>query len=194
VVRTRVGYAGGTTPDPTYRRIGDHTETVEIDYDPAVIGYEDLLEVFWAGHDAGHAAWSVQYRSAIFYRTEEERLAAEASKARAETARGRMSTSIEPLREFYRAEDYHQKYYLRSDRVLAAEFRTLYRDERRFADSTAAARVNGWLEGCGSPGAIERDMPRLGLSEAGLAELHRRVVTVNGAAGCGLPARSRAAG
>jgi peptide-methionine (S)-S-oxide reductase len=193
VVRTRVGYAGGTTPDPTYRRIGDHTETVEIDYDPAVIGYEDLLEVFWAGHDAGHAAWSVQYRSAIFYRTEEERLAAEASKARAETARGRMSTSIEPLREFYRAEDYHQKYYLRNTAQLMREAAAFYGgDERAFTDSTLAARLNGYSGHFGSPAMLHRELPSYGLSDDGQDYLSRIAPALRDtpapASTCGLPA------
>lgn len=178
-----MGYAGGTTVDPTYHRLGDHTETIEIDYDPDVLGYEDLLAIFWARHDARHGSYSRQYRSAVFYRTEEERLAAEAFKARLEASLGSLSTAVEPLGVFTRAEDYHQKYYLRSDRELMAEFRSMYRSDRDFVDSTAAARANGWLEGCGEAGAIARGLPRLGLSEAGIEELRSRIVRVNGAAG-----------
>lgn len=110
MVRTRVGYAGGTTPSPTYHRLGDHTETIEIDYDPTLIGFEDILDVFWSSHDPRRPAPSRQYRSAVFFRTDEERLAAEESKARAEAAMGQVATSIEPLRAFHLAEDYHQKY------------------------------------------------------------------------------------
>ena len=77
MVRTRVGYAGGTSPEPTYHRLGDHSETVEVDYDASLTAYEDLLAEFWRAHDPRRPAYSVQYRSAILYRTEEERRAAE---------------------------------------------------------------------------------------------------------------------
>jgi len=111
VVRTRVGYAGGTLADPTYRRLGDHSETIEVDYDPSVITYADLLDAFWTNHDARRAPFSTQYRSAVFYRTEEELAQAEASRSRIEGVHGRVSTAIEPLDRFYRAEAYHQKFY-----------------------------------------------------------------------------------
>jgi len=171
VIRTRVGYAGGSTADPTYRRIGDHAETVEVDYDPSVIGYADLLTLFWRGHDPRRPAFSTQYRSAVFYRTDDERRLAEESKSAIEGVLGGVRTAIEPLDRFYRAEDYHQKYRLRSSRTIMSAFRRLFPDDRDFVDSTAAARVNGWLDGCGDADGIERDLPRLGLGEEALAEL-----------------------
>lgn len=119
-MRTRVGYAGGTSPDPTYHRLGDHAETIEIDYDPSVIDYDELLDVFWRSHDPRPPAYSTQYRSAVFFRTEEERRAAQASKSRVETALGPVHTAIEPLVRFHRAEDYHQKYYAKNGIVLEA--------------------------------------------------------------------------
>jgi methionine-S-sulfoxide reductase len=109
-VRTRVGYAGGTTPDPTYHRLGDHSECIEVDYDADVITYEDLLAVFWASHDARARAYSRQYRSAILVRDEEQRAAAGRSKAAIESRLGPVSTAIETLDRFYLAEDYHQKF------------------------------------------------------------------------------------
>ena len=165
VVRTRVGYAGGTAPSPTYRSLGDHTETIQVDYDPSVVTYDDLLDVFWHEHDARYAPHSRQYRSAVFYSTEEERAAAEASKARIEAAVGPVTTAIEPLERFHLAEGYHQKYRLRGSRDLYAEFRAMYPDERDFVDSTAAARVNGWLDGYGTSEQVEASLPGLGLSE-----------------------------
>jgi peptide-methionine (S)-S-oxide reductase len=160
-----VGYAGGHTSAPTYHQLGDHTETIEIDYDPRILSYEDLLDVFWTAHDPRRPAASVQYRSAIFYRTDEELTIAEASKARMEAVVGPVSTAIEPLTGFHRAEDYHQKYRLRSRRDLMAEFGAMYPDDRGFVDSTAAARVNGWLDGYGTPEDLAADLPRTGLSE-----------------------------
>ena len=73
VVRTRVGYSGGQRKDPTYRSIGDHSETIQIDYDPARTSYKKLLFIFWQSHDPTHHAWSRQYMSAIFYQNEEQR-------------------------------------------------------------------------------------------------------------------------
>lgn len=136
MVRTRVGYAGGTLADPTYRRLGDHSETIEVDYDPSVITYADLLDVFWANHDARRAPFSTQYRSAVFYRTEEELAQAEASRSRIEGVHGRVSTAIEPLDRFYRAEAYHQKYVWKHDPYLAKTF-PLVDDHSLWAVATA---------------------------------------------------------
>jgi len=111
VIRTCVGYAGGATTSPTYERIGDHSESIEIDYDPAVLSYEDLLAEFFAGHDARAHSFSTQYRSAIFYRTNAEWAAAERALEKQESVRGRLHTSVEPLPRFWKAEDYHQKFY-----------------------------------------------------------------------------------
>jgi methionine-S-sulfoxide reductase len=106
-----VGYAGGTTPDPTYRTMGDHTETVQIDYDPSVISYDELLAEFWASHRPTRPAASRQYASIIFFGSETEREAAEASKRALESTVGRLYTEIAPLTRFHLAEDYHQHYY-----------------------------------------------------------------------------------
>ncbi len=170
-----MGYAGGTTPDPTYHAMGDHTETVEIDYDPSVISYDDLLGVFWQGHDPRRPSGSVQYRSAILYRTEEERAEAEASLERVRRVLGTVVTSVEPLKHFHPAEDYHQKYYLRARRELMAEFRAMCPADGDLVDSTAAARVNGWLDGYGTTEEIKDDLPRTGLSHSAQRELQSRI-------------------
>jgi methionine-S-sulfoxide reductase len=112
-VKARVGYSGGTTFAPTYHRLGDHTETIQIDYDPSVISYGELIDVFFQNHTPTHPSHSVQYRSAIFYRTEDERRAAEEAIARIEAAVGHVYTALEPFRAFHLAEDYHQKYYFK---------------------------------------------------------------------------------
>lgn len=168
MIRTRVGYAGGRTPAPTYRDLGDHTETLQIDYDPARISYEKLLEVFWSSHDPRQEAWSRQYMSVIFYDSPAQRQLAEKSLER-EAARSaaRIYTRILPLERFYRAEDYHQKYYLRQNPTLIREFKTIYPDPRQFTDSSAAARVNGYLGGHVPVEEIQRRLDRLGLSPEG---------------------------
>jgi len=122
VVDARVGYAGGTTKNPTYEQIcyenTGHAEVIEIDFDPTVVTYEQLLTVFWDNHDPttmnrqGPDVGS-QYRSVIFAHTPEQRAAALASKA-AEDASKRFKrpivTEISDAPVFYAAEDYHQRY------------------------------------------------------------------------------------
>lgn len=118
---TRVGYAGGTTPDPTYQTIGDHSESIQIDYDPDAISYDDLLAEFWAQHSPVRPAHSRQYASIIFYETEDQRRAAEDSKRAMEQLLGRtLYTEIKPFERFYLAEEYHQKYYERNGMLDAA--------------------------------------------------------------------------
>jgi len=172
VVRTRVGYAGGTSASPTYRNIGDHSETIQIVYDPTQISYEELLDVFWQGHNPVSRPWSRQYMSAIFYHDEAQRQLALASKAREEARRGReMYTEIIPAEAFYLAEAYHQKYRLRQMRDIVAEYQRIYPETRDFIDSTAVARVNGYLGGSGKLADLERELESLGLSPAGQKKL-----------------------
>ena len=72
MIRTRVGYAGGTQVNPTYYDLDGHSEAVQIDYDPDRISYEKLLEVFWDNHDATYPAFSIQYKSVAFFNNEEQ--------------------------------------------------------------------------------------------------------------------------
>lgn len=159
-----MGYAGGTKSSPTYHALGDHTETFRVEYDPAVLSFDDLLMMYWEGHRPTHPGWSRQYRSAIFYHGDAQRRSAEESKARLERELGRtLYVDIEPAREFWSAEGYHQKYYLRAERRLMAEFDAFYPgDDEAFVDSTAAARCNGYVSGYGD---ASHDIGRLGLSE-----------------------------
>ena len=94
-----------------------HAEVVDVEYDPSKVSYEELLEVFWANHDPTQLNRQgpdvgTQYRSAIFYRTPEQEAAAHASKGRAQERFKRpIVTEITPVSEFYRAEEYHQRYF-----------------------------------------------------------------------------------
>ena len=180
VVRTRVGYAGGTTANPTYHNLGDHTETVQMDYGPTVVSYEELLELFWDSHDPTAPSWSRQYMSLLFYHNEEQRSLAAASKERREAELGRpMLTQLIPFSRFYLAEDYHQKYRLRQEEDLMTEFDAFYPEAKGFIDSTAAARINGYLAGYGTFQALQQHLSSFGLSPAGeaeLLELGRRVL------------------
>jgi peptide-methionine (S)-S-oxide reductase len=124
VTAVEVGYAGGITPNPTYQEVCSHTtghaEVCRVTFDPERVTYEQLLEVFWAMHDPTQMNRQGpdvgdQYRSAIFTESEEQRVAAEASRDRAQASLDRpIATEIRPLSTFYPAEDYHQDYYGRN--------------------------------------------------------------------------------
>jgi len=124
VISTTSGYTGGKVPNPTYQQVSaggtGHAEAVEVAYDPAKVTYQKLLDHFWRNHDplarnAQFCDHGDQYRAAIFYRGEEERRLAEASKQAAQARfRQPVQTEIVPAGAFYKAEDYHQDYYLKN--------------------------------------------------------------------------------
>ena len=124
VYSTAVGYAGGRTPNPTYREVctgmTGHNEVVLVVFDPTVISYDDLLKAFWENHDPtqgmrqGNDA-GTQYRSGIYYQNADQQRAAERSrdafqKQLTSAGYGEITTEIVPAPEFYYAEDYHQQY------------------------------------------------------------------------------------
>jgi len=122
VTDTAVGYEGGKTKNPTYEDVCSHAtghaEVVEVEYDPGIVSYDELLEVFFTNHDPTQLNRQGpdvgdQYRSAIFYHTPEQQAAAEAAKQRlADSGQHRrpIATVIVPATDFYRAEEYHQQY------------------------------------------------------------------------------------
>jgi peptide-methionine (S)-S-oxide reductase len=171
VIRTQVGYAGGTTDSPTYTNLGDHSESIQIVYDPEQIAYGELLAVFWAAHNPVRPA-STQYRSAIFYHDEEQRRLAVESRLAEEAARdAQLFTEIEQAGMFTPAEGYHQKYRLQANSDLYDEFRAIYPSMTDFVASTAAARVNGYLGGYGSLEQLRAERDVLGLSPAAVERL-----------------------
>ena len=189
MVRTTVGYEGGMKPNPTYRSLGDHTETLRVEFDPATISYADLLEVFWDSHDPSARPPSRQYKAVIFTHGDDQKRLAEASRARtAERLNGPVRTEILAAGPFTPAEDYHQKYYLRMTGDLMEEFTRLYPDPRAFARSTAAARVNGYLGRHADADTVRRVLPSLGLSPRGQALLMDKIFGRGFAAACGLQA------
>lgn len=123
VISTRVGYTGGHFKNPTYENVCSHktghAEAIEITFDPSIVSFEDLLDVFWKIHDPtslNRQGWDVgtQYRSAIFYLNESQRAVAISSKEKLEKSgkfKKPIVTEITPATEFYEAEEYHQQYH-----------------------------------------------------------------------------------
>jgi peptide-methionine (S)-S-oxide reductase len=122
VVDAAVGYAGGTTANPTYQEVCSdttgHAEVLQVSYDPSVVSYETLLETFWANHNPTTLNrqgpdHGTQYRSAIFWHSPAQQVAALASKQQMDISKRfprPIVTQIVPAQIFYRAEEYHQRY------------------------------------------------------------------------------------
>ncbi len=129
VIEAIVGYSGGHTVNPTYKQVctgqTGHAEVVEVEYDPSKVSYGQLLDVFWSSHDPTQLNrqgpdFGTQYRSVIFYHDEEQKAEAEASKARLDASgsfRRPIVTQIVPAVPFYRAEEYHQRYFEKQGRA-----------------------------------------------------------------------------
>jgi len=123
VTSTMVGYTGGRLENPTYEDVctgqTGHAEAIQVEYDPSVVSYDEILEVFWSSHDPttlNRQGPDVgeQYRSAIFFHSVEQEVAARASKERLQNSgmyEKNVVTQIVPASQFYKAEEYHQKYY-----------------------------------------------------------------------------------
>jgi peptide-methionine (S)-S-oxide reductase len=150
VERVTSGYSGGHVANPTYRQVcnGDtgHAEAINITFDPAVVSYKDLLRIFFTTHDPTTlnqqgADVGTQYRSAVFYHSQEQKRDADEVIKEVESERiwpGKIVTEVTPFTNFYPAEDYHQDYYAQNPSqgycqvVIApkvAKFRAKYRDK-----------------------------------------------------------------
>lgn len=148
--------------------MGDHTETIQLDYDPSRISYSQLLDIFWQSHQPKRRSWSQQYMNAVFYHNESQRLQAESSKTALSQKIGhKVETKVVPINSFTIAEDYHQKYLLKGRDGLEKELVRIYPHHRDLVDSTAAARLNGYVGGHGNREQLSREIERLGLSMEG---------------------------
>ena len=167
-----MGYAGGAKVNPTYYSLGDHSETIQIDYDPTKVSYEQLLDLFWHEHSPTSRPYSRQYMSAIFYHNAEQKRLALKTKEREEARlKKKVYTEILPFSRFYLAEDYHQKYSLRGIPDLAKEFAAIYPELQYFVNSTAVTRVNGYAGGDGTAAQLDVEIELLGPSTAPFAKM-----------------------
>lgn len=159
--------------NPTYRSLGDHTETTEVVYDPSCTNYSKMLEMFWKNHDSTQKC-SRQYMSAIFYHNEEQRQLAEESMKKFQQNIARpVQTQILQTGTFYEAEDYHQKYLLQQHPWLMNALDI--EPGRELIDSYVAARLNGYVGGYGTMADFEAELPSLKLDDK-IADYVRRVM------------------
>jgi peptide-methionine (S)-S-oxide reductase len=163
VYRTRVGYTGGEKKFPTYHSLGNHTEALQIDFDPNVISFEEVVEFFWSNHNPLRHGISRQYMAAVWYHDESQReIIEKTGKAVASKLGGKIQTPVLPLEVFYLAEGYHQKYRLQQ-KSLMKHFARMYSDAAGFVDSTVAARLNGFLYRYGSRDLFNRESDGYGI-------------------------------
>jgi len=176
VISTKVGYAGGTTINPTYRNMGDHTESLEIEYNPTVISYDEIVDFFWNSHNPTSEPWSKQYMSIAFYHSNLQKEVLLTLKKEQELKKGKkIYTELMEADMFYSAEDYHQKYYLQGVSELMKELLALYPNFNDFVKSTAAAKINGYVAGYGSIENLKLEIDSFGLSNKGQEHLTRLV-------------------
>ena len=162
VLRTRTGYAGGTSLQPTYRNMGDHTETIEVDFDASIISLEEILLHFWKNHYPNRDNYKgTQYISLLCYRSDEQLQTIESVKARMEAVLGEeIETKIVPFQEFTPAEERHQKYYLKRYPKALEQLKTIYTEEEELTDSTFAARLNGFVKGFGTKEELKQEIQK----------------------------------
>jgi len=157
VVRTRVGYAGGTTLDPSYHSLGDHTEVLQVDFDPDVVTYRRLLKHVFREHDPRTQPSKTQYQNVVFASTDTQRAAIDTVLRAIGESPESIETRIEQLSQFYPAEDYHQKYRLRSASSFIDAFEAAGYADEEIRDSPTAAKLNGYV--AGHDVDIDTDLP-----------------------------------
>jgi len=148
-----------------------------------------MVDLALAAHNPTWEAHKVQYASLILAHDAEQLAVAQERAERFSAVLGGrpLATRIEPLNRFWNAEDYHQKYYLRNDRALMADFRAMFGvDENAVRESTSAARVNGYVAGDGTKTRLEAEIDELGLSDAGRARLVSKVRDGGHGVGCSI--------
>lgn len=149
VVRTRAGYAGGLKQNPDYHSVGDHAEAVEVEYNPSMISFEQLLKVFWANHDPTQIFGQgpdvgPQYRSVVFTQDDEEAAVAAKSKAAEQNKlpQSEVVTEIQSMGVFYLAEAEHQKFELRRKPQLFQLLGDI--SDEDLTSSVLATKLNGY--------------------------------------------------
>lgn len=193
VIRTRVGYSGGKAVGPSYYEIKDHAETLQIEFDPSVrfffkyssilrvffllkiVSYEELVRTFFRSC-SDTTPRGGQYRSAIFYHNPDQLEIAKRIKEEAEIKRKtKLYASLEPVGNFYLAEDYHQKYYLQNKTKLMKLCGLDKLPIAEFIASPIASRLNGFIDGQGNLATLKKELPQYALSPVAIKELESEI-------------------
>ena len=192
VIRTRVGHAG---PDEN-ASIEECHEAIEMDFDPAVVTYKQLLDVFWLHHDPTLEV-PVEYASAILYHNPAQRELAERSVAEQKQGGKPVLTKVLPAKVFFDAPNKNQKYRLQQHPWLMEAVGLTGASDAVLADSHVAARLNGYVVGAGGAAQFEQELASLGLSPAAAEYVGNLVREHQGnvpGGGCALPAKQPAGG
>jgi len=184
VWRTRVGYTGGSTDTPEYHNLADHTEAIQIDFDPSVLSFEKLVELFCRRHGPGAKRRKSQYQWAFWFHNNEQAESIHSAQQRVAREAGvGFDIHVAPVLPFYRAEDRHQKHRLQHSQLMA-QFRTMYPNFQDFVDSTAAARVNGLLSGKGDPSLQADELADYGIPMDRLSQTLEHAIAHSGGCSC----------
>lgn len=146
VVHTYVGYAGGTTDNPTYKNIGNHAETLKVLYNPEIVSYEELVNYYIEITEVNNRPISGQYRYIIFYDNETQKEHIKEVEAKQREAE-EIYFDVKELDKFFVAEDYHQKYQVRSNEKLYNKLMEIFKNEQSFIDSHIATKLNSFRSG-----------------------------------------------
>jgi len=148
---------------PSYHDISDHSESVQIEYDPKRLSYEQLISLFWDFHNPCYRS-SRQYRSAIFFHdSDQEQIAKKARDAKQIELKMTIRTDIEPATEFTCAEDYHQKYKLQARSNIMKTLNISSYDD--MINSPIACKMNGYLGGYGTVASLKKDIKLMNIPD-----------------------------
>jgi len=166
VLRTRVGYSGGDLTQPSYDNLGNHVEIFEVDYDPDLISYADLVELYFVFYDASMRPISQRVKPVIYYRTDEEYTMATKIKQVIEAqSEDGIFAVIEPFEIFYLAEAKHQLSYLKQETSLYGEISQIFENDDQLILSILASKLNGFIPGYGNPEELAAIIEDSGLSQ-----------------------------
>nr|WP_243150737.1 peptide-methionine (S)-S-oxide reductase [Clostridium sporogenes] len=166
VVKTYVGYTGGNTLLPTYNSMGDHLETLEIYYDSSKITFENLLMVFQKNHNYTVRPNLLQYNSAIFYNNEIEKEVCLIWKTnKGDELNKEILTNISPIKKFYYAEFYHQKYYVQLEPVIMSNLRSMFSTGNDLISSPLCHKLNAYLGGYNTFKNLNKEIKDFNLSQ-----------------------------
>ena len=161
-----MGYAGGEKINPTYYNLGKYSETIQIEYDPVKISYTELLHHFWDNHNYRLKSASRQYMSIIFYHNPKQKeLAIQSLEEQEMRFNTKIVTEIIPFKNYYLAENYHQKFRLQQFKELKEHYTEIYPDFADLINSTAVARINGFIGGYGTCEQLKKEIDTYELTE-----------------------------